>query len=78
MPATHEEIQQFSRFAAQRVQQGDQIPSLEECLRQWRAEQERDATVADLLAGHQDFEEGRTQPLDEAFEDVRQKLGWTK
>ena len=78
MPATVEELERFSRFAAQRLQAGDESPSLEECLRQWRIEQEREATVADILEGHRDFEAGRTQPLDEAFDDVRRMLGWTK
>ena len=78
MPTTVEELENFSRFAAQRLRQGDQLPSLEECLRQWREESEREELLADIQAGLDDVEQGRGQPVDEAFADIRQQLGWTR
>ena len=78
MPATVDELESFSRFAAQRLRQGDQSPSLEECLRQWREESEREELLADIQAGLDDVEQGRGQPVDEAFADIRQQLGWTR
>ena len=78
MPATVDELESFSRFAAQRLRQGDQLPSLEECLRQWREESEREELLAEIQAGLDDVEQGRGQPVDEAFADIRQQLGWTR
>ena len=76
MSAPLKELESFSRFASQRLSHGDQIPSLEECLRQWRAECERDELLADLEASQEDVAQGRMKPVEQAFADVRRRLGW--
>ena len=78
MSATLEELENFSRFATQRLQQGDQLPSLEECLRQWRQDCEQEELLSDIAAGLDEAEHGGGQPVDEAFADIRRQLGWTK
>ena len=78
MPVRLKELENFSRFATQRLQQGDQLPSLEECLRQWRQDCEREELLSDITAGLDEVEQGHGQPVDEAFADIRQQLGWTK
>ena len=78
MPATLEELENFSRFATQRLRQGAQPPSLEECLRQWRQDCEREELSSDIAAGLEEVEQGRGQPVDEAFAEIRRQLGWTK
>lgn len=77
MAATVEEIERFTDFAKLQVVSGNPV-SLEECIRQWRVEQERRATVEDILEGRKEYEAGRSQSLPEAFDDVRRALGWTK
>lgn len=75
MPVTPQELEDFTRFAAQRLSHKESVPSLEECLRQWRAECEVQETVADVLQSLDDCANGRLKPLDQTFDDVRQRLG---
>lgn len=75
MPVTPKELEDFARFAADRLRHGDNVPSLEECLRQWRADCEFQETVADVRQSLDDCASGRTKPLDQAFDDVRRRLG---
>lgn len=76
MPATIEEVESFSRFASQRLKQGVALPSLEECLRQWRAEVELHETVSEIEQSLDDVAHGRVKPVDQAFDEVRRRLGW--
>ena len=76
MPATLQELESFSRFASQRLCQGASLPSLEECLRQWRADCELQEAVADVQQSLDDVAQGRVKPVDQAFDDVRRRLGW--
>lgn len=78
MSVSFEELESFSRFAAQKLSHGDELPSLEECLRQWRAEFERDELVASIEASLEDVAQGRVQSVEDAFADVRRQLGWQK
>ena len=75
MPVTPKELEDFTRFAAERLSQGDSVPSLEECLRQWRVDCEFHETVADVRQSLDDCAAGLTKPLDQAFDDVRRRLG---
>ncbi len=76
MQVTLEELESFSRFASQRLRQNAVPSSLEECLRQWRAERELQATVADIEQSLDDVAPGRVNPVDQVFDDVRRRLGW--
>ena len=77
MPVTPQELDDFTRFAAERLRHGENLPSLEECLRQWRADLEFQEAVADIRESLDDCSQGRLKPLDQAFDDVRRQLGLT-
>ena len=77
MPVTPQELDDFTRFAAERLKHGETVPSLEECLRQWRADLEFQEAVADIRESLDDCSQGRLKPLDQAFDDVRRQLGLT-
>mgnify|MGYP003395115925 CR=1 FL=1 len=75
MPITPQELESFTQFAARRLSDGDTVPSLEECLQQWRADCERRELHEDVQASLEDYAAGRVKPLDQAFDDVRRQLG---
>ena len=75
MPITPQELESFTQFAARRLSDGDTVPSLEECLQQWRADCERRELQADVQASLDDYAAGRVKPLDQVFDDVRRQLG---
>ena len=50
MPITPQELESFTQFAARRLHDGDTVPSLEECLQQWRADCERRELQGDVQA----------------------------
>ena len=76
MPATLEELESFSQFASERLSLGESLLSLEECLRQWRADRESQEVVADIQQSLDDVANGRVKPVDQAFDDVHRRLGW--
>ena len=76
MPATLEELTSFSQFASERLSLGESLLSLEECLRQWRADRESQEVVADIQQSLDDVANGRVKPVGQAFDDVRRRLGW--
>lgn len=78
MSSTLQELESFTRFAQQRLSLGESNLSLAECIRLWRQQMERDATVEDIQQGQADFEAGLAQPLAEAIDDVRRQLGLTR
>jgi len=75
MPVTLQEIESFTAFARKTALQTDG-PSLEECLRLWREEQELAETVAAINRAEQNYAAGRFMSLDEADRRIRTELGW--
>ena len=75
MPVTTQELDDFSRFTAKRLSCGETVPSLEECLRQWRANCEYQETVAEVQRSLEDCAAGPVKSFDQAFDEVRQRLG---
>ncbi len=75
MSITPQELESFTQFAARRLNDGDTVPSLEECLQQWRVDCERRELQEDVQASLEDYAAGRVKPLDQAFDDVRRQLG---
>ena len=75
MPITPQELESFTQFAARRLSDGDAVPSLEECLQQWRADCERRELQEDVQASLNDYAAGRVKSLDQVFDDVRRQLG---
>jgi len=75
MPTTFEEIESFTAFARKTALK-DHGPSLEECLRQWREQQELEETIEAIKRGENDIAAGRFMSADEAGRRIRENLGW--
>lgn len=76
MPKILEEIDHFSEFVRQKVSSQQEEPSLEECLRQWREEQELAETIADIKASLAEIADGNYTSVEEAGQIIRAELGW--
>lgn len=74
MAITQEDLQDFNRFASAKLA-GGETASLFDLVRLWEAAREGDDSVAALRESHADAEAGRVKPLNQAFADVRRKLG---
>ncbi len=68
------ELHAFHRFAEQRLQLDAEV-SLEECLEQWRADQERSVVQAAILEGLADAEAGRLHSLEEVDREIQERFG---
>lgn len=75
MSVALQELERFTHFAQQKLGEGESRLSLEDCVRLWRQQTERDATLDDIQQGQADLEAGLAQPLAAAFDDVRRQLG---
>lgn len=71
MASIHEELEQFHRFAAERIEHGGAPSSLEEILVEWCDSQSREEVNESIRSGMADVEAGRYEPADEAMEAVR-------
>ena len=74
MPATIEELNQFTSFAREKLIADADGLSLEECLLAWRAAREEEETIAAIQAGLDDVAAGRVMPLAEADRWIREEL----
>ena len=74
MAVTKDDLQAFKCFADEKLANGG-ADSISDLVRQWEAQRESQETIADILESHADIEAGRVKPLDEAFADVRKKIG---
>ena len=75
MSASLQEIDEFANFAKKKLDTKPDGLSLEECMRLWRAQTGRQESLRGLLQSQQEDEAGLSQPLAEAFGDVRRQLG---
>ena len=75
MSSTLQELESFTHFAQQKLSVNESTLSLEECVRLWRQQTERQATLGDIQQGQADLAAGLAQPLAEAVGDVRRQLG---
>ena len=75
MSVALQELETFTHFAQQKLSKSELNLSLEDCVRLWRQQAERDATVDDIRQGRADLDAGLAQPVSEAFDDVRRQLG---
>ncbi len=74
MTVTKEKLQDFNRFADEKLARGE-VWSFQDLVREWEAAQHHAESVAALSNSHADAEAGRTRPVDAAFADIRKKLG---
>jgi hypothetical protein len=75
MPAALREIQQFSRFVEKELCRGQNERSLEDYLRLWREELDRETTLQALQEGIEDVRSGRTRPAADVLAEIRRELG---
>ena len=73
MLVTPEQLDQFHRFASERLENAETELTLDDLVAQWR--DEREATNAALGEAFAQLDAGLEQPLDEAMEEIRQRLG---
>ena len=59
MQTIHQEVDSFAEFVKQKVPSQDARPSLEECLRLWREEQELEKTIATIKRREKEFDESK-------------------
>lgn len=78
MSVALQELENFTHFAQQKLGTSESSLSLEDCVRLWRQQTERNATIDDIQHGRADLESGLAQPLAEAFDDVRRQLGFVR
>ena len=74
MTVTRENLQDFTRFADERLAQGE-VWSFQDLVREWEAARHHAESVAALNDSHADAEAGRTKPVCAAFADIRKRLG---
>lgn len=74
MAVTQEDLQNFNRFASAKLASGE-TASLFDLVREWEAMRHGDESVAALRESHADAEAGRVKPLNQAFAEIRKRLG---
>ncbi|MBW3538957.1 MAG: type II toxin-antitoxin system ParD family antitoxin [Planctomycetes bacterium] len=73
MAMTREQVDGFHSFALERLADGG-AESLEECLRAWRVQTEREETIAAIRRGERDVEAGRSHSADELDAEMRRRF----
>lgn len=72
MAMTHEELDQFHRFATERLQTVETDVTFDDLVSQWR--DERSTTNEALAVAFEELDAGLQKPLAEAMEEIRQRL----
>jgi len=75
MAITKEDLNKFQTFADD-ILSGGSADSLQEILDQWNAMREHSQSVAGIQESITQYEAGEGLPVDQAFDEVRKKLGW--
>ena len=76
MSVALQELESFTNFVQRKLSGDESNLSLEDCVRLWRQQSERDATLDDIQQGQADLAAGLGQPLAGAFDDVRRTDDW--
>ena len=74
MLASAENLHDFNAFVQTQLQTPSKH-SMQDLFQAWLELRERNEVVADMQASGEDIAAGRVTPVDEAFDEVRQKLG---
>jgi len=69
------DLQSFYGFLGQHLHGGEHLSTPEQLLKDWRAREEIQETVADVRESVADYEAGKGVPVEVAFANVRKKLG---
>ena len=78
MAVTQDDLDNFHRFATEKLRSTGAVDSLQDLLDMWRREQEYAETVNDIRQGLEDYDAGRAEPRAKAFTDIRRDLGLTQ
>jgi hypothetical protein len=74
MSATLQELFDFNRFAEEKLSLGRSV-TLQDLLDEWNAQREHQQSIEGIRESMRQYEAGQALPLDEAFAEIRQKLG---
>ena len=77
MAITKDDLQSFQLFADEMLTSGT-AESLQEILDKWNARREHQQSVAGIKESISQYEAGEGLPVDQAFDEIRRKLGWSK
>ena len=77
MAITKDDLQSFQLFADEMLTSGT-AESLQEILDKWNARRELRQSVAGIKESISQYEAGEGLPVDQAFDEIRGKLGWSK
>lgn len=69
------ELLSFYEYLGQHLHTSQSEVSPEELLRTWRSREETEQVVSDVEQGRADYEAGRGVSVEQAFANVREKLG---
>ena len=78
MASIHEELEQFHRFAAERIEHGGAPSSLEEIFVEWCDSQSSEEVNEAIRRGLADVEAGRHESADQTLESLRRQFGLPK
>ncbi len=73
MTVSKEDLQDFNRFADERLSRGETWSFLD-LVREWENARQHESSLAALRESHADAESGRVKPLNEAFAEIRDQL----
>lgn len=74
---TQQELLEFHHFAQQRLSDGA-TGTLQELLDEWNTLHQHECSVAGIRESMNQYEAGLALPVNEAFEEIRTKLGKVK
>lgn len=74
MSVSIEQLDEFHRFAANRLEAGAQDLSLEDLLRMWRIESDRSETVEAVQQGIADMDAGRCYTIEEVDDEIQRRF----
>lgn len=77
MTVTREELAEFHNFANEKLSNGG-AESMHALLDDWLMKRAHDASVTEIRQSIAQYEAGEALPVDQAFAEIRQKLGWTE
>lgn len=75
MSTVHNDLESFHQFASLQLTGKGTKRTLEDLLRDWRAQEERNATIESVQRGIEDSANGRVRGLTEVDADIRKELG---
>jgi hypothetical protein len=74
MAVTHRELLDFNHFAEEKLTNGG-AESLQELLDEWNDLRSHQQSIAGIRESAAQYDAGQGLPVDEAFDEVRRKLG---